>query len=140
MPIRLSPSQLEDLHGLTTIEMAGFENALRALTGLKRTIRRTEIRREIATAVGDELAPALDRFLITIATAQRRGHGTKPELLDAVTEQLREIVHSHDDPALAEWNNRRPLIEKMLETEAVSISAKATDLTSDFGFLYVASV
>ena len=85
------------------------------------------------------MAPALDRFLIAIATVQRRGRGAKAEILDSVTEQLREIVAESTKDFLSDWLDRRPIIEQMLETKAVSMSAKATDLSSDFGLLYVAT-
>jgi hypothetical protein len=103
MSIRLSRSQVEDLHGLCAIDLPAFEEAARALGRLRRTIRRSEIRHTLESAVGSQLAPALDRFLIAIATVQRRGRGTKTEILDAVSEQIAEISGDIDTALLKRW-------------------------------------
>jgi hypothetical protein len=77
-----------------------------------------------------DTARTIQRFLIGVATAVRRGFLTVPDMLDTIQ---RSLVADHvQTPSPETWQKCRQPVERLLASKCVVLSAKSADLASDF--------
>jgi hypothetical protein len=129
--IKLSQSQAEDLTTICGLGAHRLNALAEALSG-KTTIRRSELRRIIASVVDDEkVVRALSRVFLGLAFAIRSQRRTSADLMKALDEALRSPdLKGVPDPLL--WHECAPIIEQMITSPSVMLSTKARDLAEDF--------
>jgi hypothetical protein len=128
--LRLSDSQIRDLAVVCEIGASRLEIIASGLSRQKPTIRRNTIDDYLRENLGHERAAVLSRLLFGIAGTFRRTHSSATEVLDSITPAVK--AQEGEDDRLKLWDGCRSGFEKLLTSDAVSLAAKAIDISYDF--------
>lgn len=120
-------TQLAALCGLGVNNLYELAGKLDALGAVVNPARLREVIEEYTDA---DTARIIQRFLIGVATAVRRGFLAVPDMLDTIQRSL--TSDRSQAPSPETWRECRPPVERMLASKSVILSAKAADLASDF--------
>jgi hypothetical protein len=133
--LRLSKNVIDDVVRLSSIDGHALARLLAAFEDLGPTIKRSKIRELITRHVGSASAGPLERFLFGLNASNRREGSTFSDLLDGIENAI--IPSRLKGEEADQWRRNRELLERLLRSSAVTISAKALDLSYDFARLFV---
>jgi hypothetical protein len=133
---RLSDSQVGDLAVACEIGGPRLEEIAANIARQKPTIRRSKIEAVLQGDLGPEKGAAMARLLFGIAGTFRRASLSAKEVLDAITPAIK--AREHQDERLRAWDGCRAGLERLLNTQSISLAAKAIDISYDFERVYIA--
>lgn len=131
--IRLTQSQLADLEAVCSVGPSVLERIAAALTDSGGLLRPAQLQAIVARETDNETAKTFRRVLLGLATASRRAFVTIPDLLDDVGQS----VAGRSGEASSKWTECRSSLELILNSTAMTLTAKAIDLVIDFEKLYL---
>jgi hypothetical protein len=127
--IRLSQPQADDLAVICSIGASSLIRVLGKVEDAPITIRASKLRETILTAqIGGDKADVLGRVLLGLATLMRRGPSNASEVLAMVSGSL--ALRWNPDQ-MKQWQDCRPVFERLLSSRSVTLATKATDLSYD---------
>jgi hypothetical protein len=133
--VNLPRSHVDDLVAVCRIGTVRLNQIADALHRMPLALKRSEIRRVIASAAGDgQETQVTDRVLGGLAIAIRHFNVPAGDLLDKIQISLFSSNLSEEDKS--SWHECRPIIEKMLSASSLRSSVKARELSYDFDNIY----
>lgn len=99
------------------------------------TIRRSQIEETIQEIIGQDDGKILTSVLFGVAGSFRRFSVSADDALERITQILASDLK--DNPKFAEWEECRACLKRMMETQSVSLAAKALDISYDFERVYI---
>jgi hypothetical protein len=132
----LSPSQRDGLATACEIGRERLDKIADRLSSEKLTIRRSKIEAVMCEEAGPVRGASLAQLVFGIAGTFRRTPSTPIDFIDRWAALISAAMI--EDPRLENWDQCRPGLVHLLETESVTLAAKALDISYDFERVYIA--
>lgn len=135
---RLTASQRHDLVAVCEIGASRLYMVATKISSGKFTIRRSKLEELMHQEVGPEKGAMLARLVFGIAGTFRSTGSTPSEFLDRLEMTIPGGTEKDELDILSRWPECKPALQRLLETDAVLLAAKALDISYDFERVYLA--